>query len=84
MTYTVSITSQGQMSIPAKVRRQLGLDAKKKAILSVEKGEIIIRPVQDILDLRGSLKSKKPALTNDQLHDMVGQQMAKDFSRKLK
>lgn len=57
MTYTVSITRQGQISIPAPLRRKLGLDRTKKALLIERDGEILIEPVQDLLELKGSLKN---------------------------
>lgn len=57
MSYIVSITSQGQISIPAKLRSELALDESKKAIVTAEKGKIVIEPVRDFLQLRGSFKS---------------------------
>ena len=57
--YTVTITSQGQISIPAKLRRKLGLDKVRKAIVSEEKSKIVIEPMKDILELRGSFKTSK-------------------------
>lgn len=59
MTYTVSITSQGQISIPAKLRKKLGLDKQKKALISEEKGKLIIEPVKDFLELKGAFKTNK-------------------------
>lgn len=58
MFYTVSITSQGQVSIPAPLRRKLGLNKLNKAIISEKEGKVIIEPVKDLLELRGSLKTK--------------------------
>lgn len=56
--YTVSVTSQGQISIPAKIRRELGLDKSRRALVFLEKGKVVIEPVKDLLELRGSLKTK--------------------------
>lgn len=53
----VSITSQGQISIPARFRKELGLNTGKKALVSMEDKKLIIEPVKDFLDLRGSLKT---------------------------
>lgn len=61
MTYTVSITSQGQISIPAKLRGKLGLNKKTKAVVSEKEGKVIIEPLVDILELKGSLKTNKKA-----------------------
>lgn len=59
MTYTVSITSQGQMTIPADIRLALGLQKASKAIARVEEGKMIVEPERDILALRGIFKTKK-------------------------
>lgn len=59
MTYTVTITSQGQMSIPAPIRRQLGLDKTPTASVSLDGEKIIVEPLKDIMSLRGALKSKR-------------------------
>lgn len=60
MTYTVSITSQGQISIPAKIRRRFGYEKTRRAIIEAqEDGTLVIRPVVDLLDLFGSIKTKK-------------------------
>src|SRR3989344_7007218 len=56
MTQIVSITSQGQISIPANIRRNLKLNLYNKASIRQEKGRLIIEPVEDILLLAGSLK----------------------------
>ena len=53
MTYTVSITSQGQINIPAKIRQELGFSKRKKALVSVENGKMVIEPVKDFIELRG-------------------------------
>ena len=55
MSYVVSITSQGQISIPAPIRRVLDLLAYKKAFVTQENGRVIIEPIKDILTQRGSL-----------------------------
>ncbi len=57
MIYTISITSQGQLSIPAKIRRELGFSKTNKAIVSVDKGKLTLEPVKDLLTLKGSLKT---------------------------
>lgn len=58
MTVFVSITSQGQISIPAKMRRALGLDNFSKAVVDVVDNKIIIEPLEDILSLEGILSKK--------------------------
>ncbi len=55
----VTITSQGQVTVPAKLRRALGLDKVKKAIVYQQKDKIVMEPVHSITQLAGILKSKR-------------------------
>ncbi|MBU1085508.1 MAG: hypothetical protein ABIJ43_01395 [Candidatus Beckwithbacteria bacterium] len=55
MQQLVSITSQGQISIPIEMRRSLGLDKYNKAWISLDKDGLKVDPVQDVLELGGSL-----------------------------
>lgn len=59
MIYTVSITSQGQMTIPADIRLALGLQKASKAIVSTDGGKMVVEPEPDIMDLYGAFKTKK-------------------------
>lgn len=77
MSYVVSITSQGQISIPAKLRRELGLNTKKKALVSVEDKRLIVEPVKDFLELRGSLKTNIKA-TPKQIREGFGEHLAQE------
>lgn len=83
MVYTVSITSQGQISIPAKLRMELGLNNGNKALVSVENKRLIIEPVKDFLELAGSLKTNKKPLSNQELDDIVGKAMAEEYAKEL-
>ena len=84
MTYTVTVTSQGQISIPIKLREQLGFSKTKKALVSVEDGRIIVEPVKDFLELRGSIKTNKKPLSTDELHEQVAKSVAAEYSQKMK
>ena len=58
MQQIVSITRQGQITIPASIRRLLGLDKYPKASIRTEGKKIIIETVPNILSLGGLLKDK--------------------------
>jgi AbrB family looped-hinge helix DNA binding protein len=58
MQQLVSITRQGQITIPASFRRLLGLDRYSKAAVRTENNKIIIEPVPDILSLGGIIRKK--------------------------
>ncbi len=78
MVYTVSITSQGQISIPAPIRAALGLNKSKKALVRVSNKKIIVEPISDFMSLKGSLKTSKPPLSSRKLHEMFGEYLAKE------
>lgn len=56
--YISTVTRQGQISIPIKLRRKYGMDGKKVAFREGN-GEIIMEPIKDLLELGGSLRTKK-------------------------
>jgi len=55
----VSITSQGQITIPAQYRRKLKLGITNKALVELKNQQIVINPLPDLLTLKGSLKTKR-------------------------
>lgn len=60
MNYTVSITKQGQISIPAPLRKAYGLEKFTKAVVYASTGgKIIVEPLVDLTSLRGVFKTKK-------------------------
>ncbi len=59
MLHYVTITSQGQITIPAAVRRKLSLKKNQRAVLELENDQILITPEKDILELEGIFKTNK-------------------------
>lgn len=84
MSYTVTITSQGQLSLPAKIRKEYGFSKTNKAILSVHDGKIILEPVKDLLELGGSIKSSKKPLTGQDLHNFFAGSAAEQYKKNKK
>lgn len=85
MAQIVSITSQGQISIPAKIRRELGLDEYRKAVVRRNGGQIVIEPVEDILKLGGSLqKYGLKGKSISQIRRLEKQAAVEGFSRNTK
>ena len=69
MQQVVSITSQGQITIPAAFRRLLRLDTYPKATIKLSRQTLIIEPTPDFLNLAGNLQSK--ALKNKSLDQII-------------
>ncbi len=78
MTIETSVTTKGQMVIPAKLRRRLNIKQGTRLVLIEKKGEFVVRPItaETIDSLRGMLKTKpgeKPVtqqLLDDRAEDL--------------
>lgn len=66
MRQVVTITRQGQLTIPQSVRSLFCLQGSTKALLRTEGHRIIVEPQGDFRSLSGSLKSRVK-LTDAQL-----------------
>lgn len=86
MSQVVSITSQGQITIPAKLRREIGLNKRGKALLSNEKGKILVEPVRDLLELGGSLNflAKKKKYDPAKAREMFAEYVAEEYAKSLR
>lgn len=69
MQQIVSITSQGQITIPAVFRRLLGLDQYQKAIVHTEDNKIVVEPIPDLMSLAGTLQKK--AIKNKRIDEVI-------------
>lgn len=58
MQDVVSITSQGQLTIPMSIRRSFGIKGSVKAIIRRDDNIIIVEPKKDFWSLEGSLASE--------------------------
>lgn len=54
----VTITSQGQITLPAEMRRKISIHKYNKAAVSTDGKKIIIEPIVDLIKLGGLLKNK--------------------------
>lgn len=81
MVYTVTVTRQGQISLPAKLRRIYNFDGPKKiGLRPLNNGQLLLEPLGDILSLKGTLKSKK-RYTKKQIRGAFASYLAKRHRR---
>lgn len=59
MVQYITITSQGQMSIPAVVRRKMGWEKTRKVQMEVADDKVVLTSIPDVLSLFGVFKTKK-------------------------
>ncbi len=76
MAQAVSITSQGQLTIPKSIRDSFGIHGMVKAFIKKEGNKIIVEPKTDFWSLPGSLKSEIS------LSDKELKKARQDFSKK--
>lgn len=59
MTYSVIISSKGQVVIPAELRGRLGLNKGARAVCTEENGRLILTPIERVLDeVQGFLRPR--------------------------
>jgi AbrB family looped-hinge helix DNA binding protein len=70
---TATITSKGQITIPIKVRKALGLKPGVRIdFFEVEDGEYAFRPkTGSIMELRGCLAYDGPTITIEEMHQAL-------------
>lgn len=55
----VSVSSRGQATIPKEFREELDIDTPGRVkFIRTEEGEIVVRPIHSVTDLRGVLEGK--------------------------
>ncbi|KKQ37195.1 MAG: hypothetical protein US54_C0041G0002 [Candidatus Roizmanbacteria bacterium GW2011_GWA2_37_7] len=90
--YTATVTSQGQITIPAQLRRELDLDRATLSITKNNRGNIEFEKVPDFLALGGSLnkyaKNINKELTEDEIikkeKEAVAEAVAEEYKKTLK
>lgn len=60
MQFTTSVTQKGQATIPAIIRKHLGIKTNSKVVFEVKNNEVILKSAEDFFAMKGSVKSKKP------------------------
>lgn len=81
MEPSTSVTSQGQVTIPANIRRYLGIKPADKVQFIKVKDKVYIKPAKDFLELKGTLKGKAK-YTDEQLDKLILDQVADEQKKK--
>jgi antitoxin PrlF len=80
---TASVTSKGQITIPVKVREELGIKAGTQiAFLKNEHGDYVIKPkTGSIMNLKGMFKWNGPPVTIEEMHDGIAAHLGEEDAR---
>jgi AbrB family looped-hinge helix DNA binding protein len=80
--YTSSLTRKGQVTIPAHIRRLLGLAARDKVAFVVSEGKVQIAPAESVVArTAGMLKSDLPMLAAREEEAAAEEAMAAEADR---
>jgi AbrB family looped-hinge helix DNA binding protein len=75
----VKITSKGQVTIPKRIRDELGLKPGDRVLFVLRGGEVVLQPIKStLLDLRGSVEPRR----RPEDFKMVRKQTKKRVARK--
>ena len=58
MRTTVKVSTRGQITLPASIRRSLGIKPHSRVEIIVEDDRVILRPVRSIADLHGIFRDR--------------------------
>jgi antitoxin PrlF len=78
------MTSKGQVTVPAELRRELGLKPGDRVEFVRENGSIQVRKAESIvMKLAGSVPSRGVVLEPDDIHRIVEEGVAEEYAREL-
>lgn len=82
---TTTITQRGQVTIPAEVRRMLGVQPRDKVAFTIEGNEVRLAPAAFTLESAyGSVKSSRRPEDFERLSQAAKQAKAEETTRKLR
>ena len=75
---TSTVTSKGQITIPAQVRSALGLEAGSRVeFVEVEKGQyLMIATTDDVQSLKGMLRKPRATVSIEQMNEVIAERGA--------
>ena len=82
---TATMTSKGQITVPADVRAQFGLKTGARVDFIVNgAGELVMRPrTGDIRAIRGAISWNGPSVSIEMMNEVIGEAAAEAFKRDL-
>ena len=89
MTFTATVTSQGQITIPVEIRRKLNLDKNRRIVLKLENNTVFMEVEPDIFSLEGIFKDRAlKGKSIDEIirieEDAVAEAVAERYRAKMK
>ena len=75
---TSTVTSKGQITIPAQVRAVLGLEAGSRVeFVEIERGQfLMVAATDDVQSLKGMLRKPRSPVTVEQMNEVIAERGA--------
>ncbi len=75
---TSTVTSKGQITIPAQVRAVLGLEAGSRVeFVEIERGQfLMVAATDDVQSLKGMLRKPRSPVTIEQMNEVIAERGA--------
>jgi AbrB family looped-hinge helix DNA binding protein len=83
--YWASVTERGQVTIPAEVRKHLGLGQRGKIVFEIQDGAVVLkRPRFTWREVFGSVPALKKPLTWNEMQEIAHEEVAQRVARKMR
>ena len=79
-----SVTERGQVTIPAEVRKALGLGKRDKVIFSMEDGVAVIKRAKHWREVVGSIPPLKEPKTPEEIDEIVARDVAAAYKEDMR
>jgi len=83
MLYTTTVTQKGQVTIPAEIRKRFGIMPYEQVTFATINNQIVIKPAEDFLSLKGSIKSNK-VFDDQKINQSILDYKKKEYEEKLR
>lgn len=83
MFYNTTVTKKGQATIPAEIRKKLGIEPYEQITFITINDLVVIKPAKDFLSLKGSIESNKK-FHNKKTNKSVLEYKKKEYEEKLR
>ena len=81
-TFISTLTSKGQTTVPEAARNALPLKVGQRLAWEIHDGFLMVRPVRDIQELAGCLKSDQPPVPVEDMKKAAKESRSRHLSRK--
>jgi AbrB family looped-hinge helix DNA binding protein len=80
-----TMTQRGQVTVPAEVRRMLGLKPREKVAFAIDDGEVRLRPARYTLDtVYGSVPPLRKRLSDKEISRIAREEHARETAATLR